>query len=401
MTDAPRKRLLFVDDDPLIVDGLRDLLRRERHRWEMVGVISGQQALEVMEQAPVDLVLTDLRMPGMDGVALLTAVKQRWPDVARLMLSGYGDPALVSSAIPVTHQFIDKPCDGPTLKRAIERVFALQDLLASRDLRAVIGQIDQLPSLPSSYWALNDAIRRPDVTAEKLAGLVEQDPALTARVLQLVNSAYFGLPRRVASVQQAITYVGIERLQALMLTAHVIEPGRCPGLGAADLEAWQAHSVQVATIARAIADAGDVANDAFLAGVVHDIGTLILATSVPDAYAQVQASLAEADRPRSVVEFEVFGTTHAEVGAYLLGLWALPLSIVEAVAHHHTPDRLESENPLLEVLWAANELSHGRDPRPRMADPRVSQRVTTWLERHGGVDALAAAGAPAPQRGTS
>mgnify|MGYP003335145293 CR=1 FL=1 len=89
--------------------------------------------------------------------------------------------------------------------RAIERVFALQDLLANRELRGVIGQIDQLPSLPGSYWALSEAIRRPDVTAEKLAGLVEQDPALTARLLQLVNSAYFGLPRRVASVQPPST----------------------------------------------------------------------------------------------------------------------------------------------------------------------------------------------------
>ena len=122
---------------------------------------------------------------------------------------------------------------------------------------------------------------------------------------------------------------------------------------------------------------------------------------VPDAYAAVRARMAELHQPRSLVEFEVFGTTHAEVGAYLLGLWALPLSIVEAVAHHHAPERLTSENPLLDVLWAANELSHGRDPRPRVSDPRVGQRVSRWLERHGGADGLDLAGVTAPQRGTS
>jgi DNA-binding NtrC family response regulator len=117
-------RILFVDDDQDILAGLRNRLRAQRSRWDMVFVQSGYEALEELELASFDVVVSDMRMPLMDGAELLAQVKDRHPDVARIVLSGDAERDAVQRALPIVHQFLTKPCDGNVLRAAIEQVLA-------------------------------------------------------------------------------------------------------------------------------------------------------------------------------------------------------------------------------------------------------------------------------------
>lgn len=360
------KRILFVDDEQRILDGLQGLLRKQRKQWDMVFALGGQQALTELERGPFDVVVSDMRMPGIDGVALLQTVKERYPATARIILSGHAERDAVVRALPVAHQFLSKPCDAEVLRTVVERACGLQALLQDENVRSVIGRVDRLPSVPRTYWELTQAAGEPDVGLADLARIVEQDAAMAAKVLQLVNSSYFGLAQRQTSVQQAVSYLGVELLKALALTAHVFVAAAVPAVQGFSLDAMQEHSVLVARIAKRLCADKKRASEAFTAALVHDIGKIVLAMSVPERFGEVLRNAGETERPAHVVEKEVLGVTHAEVGAYLLGLWGLPLGIVEAVAYHHQPE-LALPTDTLVAVHVANALSHpgpGATPDP-------------------------------------
>lgn len=334
---SPRYRILFVDDEPSILAGLRDLLRKQRMRWDMVFVLGGVAALEELGRGQFDVVVSDMRMPGIDGATLLAKVKEQHPACARIILSGQADREAVVKALPVAHQFLQKPCDSEVLRVAVERACELQRLLQDAGIRDVIGKVDKLPSAPQTYWDLTRATARPEVTIAELAQIVEQDPAMSAKVLQLVNSSYFGIAQRLTSVQKAVSYLGVDLLKALSLVAHAfgtVSGELVSGLG---LEDVQRHSLLTARMGKRLVSDPKLAGECFTAGVIHDVGKIVLALGIPERYAEVVRAVRATGRPYHVVERELLGLTHAEVGGYLLGFWGLPLSIVEAVSFHHSP----------------------------------------------------------------
>src|SRR4051812_29140875 len=215
------KRILFVDDEPNILDGLRDLLRKYRHKMEMVFATSGDAALAELREGRFDALVSDMRMPRMDGATLLQKVKEEYPDVIRIILSGQAERNSVFMALPVCHQFLAKPCDAETLCNVIERSCRLRDLLTDQSLRKQIGGIEKLPSLPTVYRQLMEAMARPDVSAGKLAQIIEQDSAMSAKILQLVNSACFGATRSISRIDHAVMYLGMELVKNLALTVNV------------------------------------------------------------------------------------------------------------------------------------------------------------------------------------
>ena len=337
------KRILFVDDDASILDALKNLLRRQRHEWDMVFTLGGALALTELEKATFDVVVTDMRMPGIDGAALLTIVRDRYPSTARIVLSGHADQEAVVRALPVTHQFLNKPCDAATLRGVIERTCNLTKLLENEATRAVIGKLDRLPSPPATYHRLTQALARKDATSRTVAAVLEEDPAMSAKVLQLVNSAYFGLAHRVATVTQAVSYLGLGVLRALALNAHVLGAVEGTTVSRATLDDVQRTALATATVAKLKIRDRALANDAFTAGIVHDIGRLVVALGMPAKFREI-AELSHADgRAPHLVEEELLGVSHAEVGAYLLGVWGLPFPVVESTALHHTPGRAGSE----------------------------------------------------------
>jgi HD-like signal output (HDOD) protein len=365
------KQILFVDDEGQVLDGLRASLRKKRTEWDMSFAESGEAALARLRSRPFDVIVSDMRMPGMDGAELLSKVRAEFPNVIRIILSGHSERESVMRALPVCHQFLAKPCDGPVLRDVIERACGLHRLLESEALRRVVGSTEKLPSLPRVYWALTQAMSNPNVSPKEIAQLVHQDPAMCAKLLQLVNSSYFGLARRVASVEQAIVYLGFELVRNLSITAHIFSAAEAmPAVAGLSFESLQEHGVLTAAVARKIAPDARSADDAFTAGLLHDVGKVILTTAVPDRVAELIALSRKSGQPMHVTELQVLGVTHAEVGAYLLGLWGLPVPIVEAVAYHHDPTSVPHTTlDSLAIVHIADALVAGQFPSVAGAAP--------------------------------
>ena len=350
-------RILFVDDEVAILDGLRDLLRKERRRWEMVFAVGGAEALEELARRPFDVVVSDMRMPGIDGAQLLTTVQALYPSVARIVLTGHADRDAAMRVLPVAHQFLTKPCDAGALRVAIERTQALHALLASQEIRDIVGRLHSLPSVPKTYLALTEAARDPNKGLSDLTAIVQRDPAMSTKVLQIVNSAYFGGVQRIAAIPQAVMHLGIELLKGLALTGNVFATlGRSPIEGFS-LEGLQQRSLESACLAKRFVDDPRQAEEAFTAGLVHDVGQIVIAMGLPKRYQEILREARQSRRTLHVVELEQLGVTHAEVGAYLLGVWGLPFSIIESVAYHHRPSALgDGPCETLAALHAADVL---------------------------------------------
>lgn len=355
-----KRRILFVDDEPNVIDGLRRMLRSMRDRWEMYFAGSGEEALKILEATPIDVIVADMRMPQMDGATLLARVQERYPHVVRIMLTGYSDKEMTMRSTKSAHQFLAKPCDADTLRYTIERACQLRELLREEQLLKVVTGVGTLPSLPVLYRALVQEMESPSASLKRIGAIIAQDVAMTAKVLQLVNSAFFGLPQKITNPQQAVTLLGINNLKPLVLYIHLFEAFR-PGKGVAfSLEALWEHSIMVGSLAREIAKAEggnrELVDEALTAGILHDIGKLLL-SRVP-GYREKDASLRREGKSWTTAEeYAFFGTSHAEVGAYLLGIWGLSDAIVEAVAFHHQPGKSQGNKfGVLTAIHVADSL---------------------------------------------
>ena len=370
--------ILFVDDDPDILAGLRNALRRNRARWNMRFALGGEAGLRELEAAPCDVIVTDMRMPGMDGLALLGEVRRRHPQAARLVLSGHADLDAVVRASSVAHQYLLKPCDTDTLCAAIDRALAIQALLTNDQLRRVVGGLGTLPAAPAIYAALTAALADPDVDIRELAAIVTRDMGLAARVLQLVNSAYCGLAQRISSIETAITILGLNMVRHLALTVEVFRSfGGPEGEG---FEALEQHSSLTARIARKLAPDRRTADVAFAAGLLHDAGKLVLMRRASEAYAAAVELAARSGTSLFEAEKASLGATHAEIGAYLLGLWDLPHAIIGPVACHHSlehigPGGFDITTAVAVADLLANEVA-GDAPQERKGDAELLARLS-------------------------
>jgi HD-like signal output (HDOD) protein len=362
------KRILFVDDESKILDGIRRMLHADRERWDMQFAMGGEAALQACEAGSFDVVVYDMRMPGMDGATLLGHVRDRFPSTARIVLSGYSDGGLSTRAVPVAHRFLAKPCNGAELQATIERVCILQDLLSSAELRRVIGTVGELPSLSSTYTALLESVKDPNASIVQVAEIIEHDMGMSAKVLQLVNSAFFGLAQTVTTVQRAASFLGMETIKNLALaseTFRVFAPdSRIPQ---SICETIQRRAHRTAAIASALPVVPKSSRDVtVVSALLHDVGSLILASKMPDQFCSVLARAAERGCEDFEVEEELLGISHAEIGAYLLGLWGFPNLAVEAIAHHHRPTRIPHTGFDSSVaLYVANLLAQELETHPQ------------------------------------
>jgi len=362
-----KRHLLFVDDEPMVLKGLQRSLRSMRHEWEILYAEGGEAALAMLASHPVDVVISDMRMPGMDGAQLLEAVKVRFPQVVRIILSGQLDRDMTLQSVKVAHQLLAKPCDVEVLREALQKTAALNQLLTDEAIRRVVARIDTLPSMPASCVAIMEELQSEDASIRKVAGLIASDLGMTAKILQMVNSAFFGLYRQVTDVQDAVMLLGLDAIKALVLSVNVFAAFDTRRIPFFDLDGLWQHSLAVAGCAQKImttvARDREQAAAAFLAGMLHDIGKLILAVNFSDAYRVLLKGEPEASGERLAKEREMIGTTHAEMGAYLMGLWGMEPSILMAIAFHHTP--LESRETAVGPLTAvhlANGFGHGLRP---------------------------------------
>ena len=375
------KRILFVDDDPMLLSGLERSLRVMRKEWETEFAARGRQALEAMARKPFDVVVTDMRMPEMDGAQLLEQVKAKYPRTIRFVLSGQSDRETILRSIGPTHQYLSKPCDLEELKQKVAQAFGLRELLENPTLKEIVSRMDVLPSLPALYVSLTEALSQPDVTLCKIASIIKKDMGMTSKVLQLVNSAFFALPCQISNPAQAVSLLGIDNIRAVVLSVHVFSELQ----GNEDLAALWPHSLATAGFARAIVRAEHspqrVEDDAFAAGLLHDVRRLVLGTACREQYNRVLESAHAGKAPLGEVEAQTFNCSHAEVGAYLLGLWGLPDSVVRAVAWHNSPSRagVSAFSPVIAV-HAADAFHHRLHPDPIMNEnPLLDETLLTAL----------------------
>ncbi len=366
------RRILFVDDEAKILDGFRRLLHRERGEWEVLLANSGAAALEEMARAPVDVVLSDMRMPGMDGAALLEQVALRYPDTIRIVLSGQTDAEAARRALPVAHQFLTKPCQVTEVREVVNRAFALRDALRSPGLRRIVGNMDGLPTVPAVWLAMRRILASTGASVDQIAALIEQDAGLSAKMLQLVNSSFFGHGRQVTGIAQATILLGTGVIRSLATAEQLFSAAFTARQPGCTLEREQAHGIAVGRLAQRIVADPALSEAAFSAGLLHDLGKLILASRLPQTFADDLAEAARRGVPLHRVEHERAGVSHAEVGAYLLSLWGLPRSITEAVAYHHTPSAAEpGDQRVLLAVHLADALTHGGTEGPEAEAMRL------------------------------
>jgi len=354
------RRVLFVDDEMKVLEGLRRMLRPQRHAWEMAFAPGGEAALAMLEASPFDVIVSDMRMPGMDGSALLSRVRELHPQVVRIVLSGHTEQSVALQVVPLAHQFLAKPCDAEMLRVAIERACHLKALLGDESIRRTIAALGDLPALPRTYEALTRALADPDTSLQQVARIVEQDVGVSAKVLQLVNSAFFGISHSVTNIQNAVSFLGITTLKHLVLSVEIFRafqpPKELPGFS---LEELHQHAQVTAYLASRLPVPRHLADIALVAGMLHDVGKLILAWKLSGRFEVNLAESLRANCPLYQVEERVDGFGHAEIGAYLLGLWGLPYTVVEAVALHHGPTRVPHQNfDPATAVYAANLLAH-------------------------------------------
>jgi putative nucleotidyltransferase with HDIG domain len=386
-----KRQILFVDDDPLITNGFKRSVDEYENDWDPYFTNSGLDALKILSEQQIDVIITDIKMPAMDGNELLEKVIQLYPGIMRFVLSGNIDEAHAIKTTRYAHQLIVKPCDIHTIRRIVENSCRLGDMLSNPNLKKRINGLKKIPSLPSLYSRLVKELESDDPDPKTVGDIISQDIAMTAKILQLVNSAFFGLPNEVVSAQRAATILGTNTIKALVLGNHIFSEYQSYGNPAFSIDELWHHSLIVGNLSKMIAGTAGLdkvaQGQAQLAGVLHDIGKL-LQLEIPGFFSNIKHKNGLVELKS---EYEVIGTSHAEMGAYLLGLWGLPNQVVEAVAYHHFPSKIIVEGfAVTSAVHIANGLYH-KELSPNqeagldefmdiqyIQNLRVSQYINNW-----------------------
>jgi len=356
-------RILFIDDDEAALTRAQESLRSYRNQWEMNFCLGAEPALDALSESPYDVVLADLKMPGVSGAELLSCVRDLYPDAVRILVCNATDDSTMMKSIGPAHQYLVKPLDPSTVPNAIIRAATLGQRLSKPGLKALVSQIDTLPSLPAIYLQLLEELRRVDTSVARVAELISQDIGMTAKVLQLVNSSFFGLSVHVQDVTHAAALLGLNALRPLVLSAGVFRQLEESKVPASMVEEVLNHSLAVGHLAKQICEAEkldrELADNAMLAGIVHDVGKLVLADYFGQNYSTVCVAAERTGLPLLNAELDQFDASHADVGGFLLGLWGLPQTLIEAVAFHHDPSSHASNQfTPLTAVHVANALIH-------------------------------------------
>ncbi len=385
-----KHRILFVDDDPLVLQGLRRMLYPLRNEWEMEFAESGDKALNLLAASQFKVVVSDMRMPGMNGAELLNRVMQAYPKTIRLILSGHADSDLIMKCVGATHQYLAKPCDAETLKTTINRAAALENTLQNDALRQLAAHMDHLPSCPALYTEITAKLQSPDVGLDEIADIIARDIGMTAKILKLVNSAFFGMSREISAPKEAVAHLGLDTIKALVLSTQAFALLKSPDIEGFSADALWDHSLRTATAARAIARAEhaapNIVEETFTAGLLHDTGKLVFAANCGKQFATALEMAATESLPVTEAERRIFGASHAELGGYLLSLWGLPVPLVEAVTLHHTPAASVAQGfGSLIAVHTANALVQEASPTPdaqldlpHLTTLGFAERVPVW-----------------------
>ena len=395
---SDRLRVLFVDDDASILSALRRSMHRCQDRCESLFAENAADGLAILEQNPVDVVVSDMRMPHMDGAEFLNIIRDKYPGTVRIILSGYAAQDSVMRTVGPAHVYLAKPCSPETLLAAVIRPLALRKLLTSPPLRELLSGLTTLPTLPEMYMALEREFNSPTGSAQSVASIIGGDIAMTAELLKLTNSAYFAATGRVSTPLQAVRILGFETVQSLVLRVGIFRQLSPTSQTMALMRQLDTYSVRMAMTAKALAQAEGLDDNSvnliYCVGLLSSIGCLVLLDSYPQRMAEVVREVeATPDLTLDQAETKAFGACHEVVGAYLLGLWGFVDAIVEAIAYVSAPSQSPGrDNTYLTILHAATILGpifppvHKGDFKPFEWDMAYlhavgkANRIPVWTE---------------------
>ncbi len=353
-----RRRVLFVDDEPSI-RGIYNMLGEFLgDQYSISTVAGGEEAQLKLADTPADVVVSDLVMPGISGAELLLDVSKRYPCSGRIAVSGFADQITMAKCLTVAHRYFAKPFHPVALTKAIEELHGTQSS-ATGQLRKLVGGIQSLPIPSETYLQLTKALNSQSISLDNIAALVEKDPSLCSKLLQAANSAMFGSRQRCIRIADAIQTLGLEAIRMLLLSIQVFD--LCPGKRFRPfLDALWKHSLEIAQTSKRFAELQELPSSeteqAFLGGLLHDLGKVVLAASSSETYGALIDKLAPDTPAFREAEVTAFGGSHAIAGSYLLKLWGLPEQIVRVVERHHHPFEEIQQDKLLLSVQAAHQL---------------------------------------------
>jgi putative nucleotidyltransferase with HDIG domain len=356
-------RILLVIDNLADLAAVTPLFTELPEAWKVNVSQSPKDALCQMAQVHFDIVFVDLQDGPVASTQFLHEVWARYPDTIRFLLANSLEMDLMVMCALGPHQFLQKPLEGATIRSAIERAHLVHRLFKEKNVQTLVSRIRTFPSRPTVYVEVMRELRSMNASPETVGELVSRDLAISIKLLQITNSAFFGFQRQVSTPSDAVMLLGMQTTSSLVLGIEAFAKlDNVKLLYFSTDQIWK-HSQAVAHSAKAIAELmtndSALAHDAYTAALLHDIGKLALAVNLEEQYRQALDTAQQKNVPLFEVELEVFGATHAEAGAYLLSLWGLPARVVEAVATHHLPARdLPKKFSPLTAVHIANALEY-------------------------------------------
>jgi HD-like signal output (HDOD) protein/CheY-like chemotaxis protein len=387
------KRILIAVADSEAREELRQAFGEH---WQVTLAASGTAALAEMEKQPCDVLVADLDLPELDGAELLNQTRKKYPNSVLFILAAEADKERVMKNVLGAHQFLTKPCDKATLKNAIERALALDTWIANNKMRELVARIRTFPTVPSLYLEVLTALRSPSSTTDQIGAIIAKDMAMMTKLLQVLNSACFGLPRRITDPAEAVGILGFEAVKSMVMTIKLLNQyDKIKPVYFSIDRLWR-HSTEVARTAKQLVqiqtDDSAMADTAFTAGLMHDLGKIVLAANFDEQYRGAQSLARKQRLPFCEVEREFFGASHGEIGAYLLGLWGMPLDLLEVAALHHQPSRSINKGfTVLTAVHVANAFEYELNPEKEgaivskvdeayLAEIGMSDRLSVWRD---------------------
>jgi HD-like signal output (HDOD) protein/CheY-like chemotaxis protein len=388
------KRILIAHADPHTLAEYGRALGKE---WTVKLVTGQDAALAEMAAQPFDVLVADCALARVnDGVELLDRIHTEHPKTIRILLAGEMDKEHRMADVEGSHLILTKPCDNATLRNAIQRALAIDLWLTNDSLRELVARLRTFPIVPSLYLEVINALKSPNTTTSELGAIIAKDMAMMTKLLQVTNSACFGLPRKISDPEEAVGILGFETVKSMVMTLKLLSQYDKVKPVYFSIDRLWRHSTEVARISRRLAltqsDDPVLAESAFTAGLMHDLGKLVLASNFDEQYSGAQALARQQQLPLWQVEKQIFGASHGEIGAYLLGLWGMPLDLVEAAALHHNPSRcLAKRFSPLTAVHVANVLVYEAKPDKEgfvppqidetyIAELGLSEQLLRWRE---------------------
>ena len=391
--ESQPKKVLVAQEEVTDRDFVRSFLETIGG-FEVLEAANGVDLIQKLKDRP-DLILVDTQIRG--DVIRALELMTRMPRLEHSAI------AMLSYEQSKMRQCLEKGADGFIIKpfspigfiAKVWKVLGMDRPEVSagpgfnRTYKKQLSKIENLPTLPTVYSEVDRLCRNPDVAAEELSRVIEADAPITLKLLKLANSAFFSFSRKISSVKDAISLLGNKTVRNTILNISIFEAtkGLKSTSGLARVQLW-IHSIGCGSVARFLCKKlGMKREDSFTAGIVHDMGKIILDALYPDYYAEVIKVVAEGKRSIREAEEQVLSIDHTSIGLELATHWNLPGELLEAVAHHHAPSKAQTDPQIASLIHVSDAMSRrlkvgsGGDPGVPEPDPRALERLELTPER--------------------